>query len=410
MVTDVETLARFPQLELDLSATKRRVLHIRAAINRSLRHTLDASDFTEVNTPILGADAGGAVATPFETHSQRLGSSRPLFLRIAPELELKKMVAAGFDRVYELGPCFRNEGLDATHNPEFTTLELYRAYATIDDLTALLARLLTAIQTSLLERDMLDARLPTLPNGQVVLHRLPFLPTLTQQIKLKIPSFTSLPPLTHAAAPSLLALLSPLGIDPSSAGPSPSTPQLLDLLATHLLEPLCIAPTLITDYPAITSPLAKSYLPAPSSSSSSSSSSPSSSQFLAARAELFVNGIEYANLYEEENSPFAQARKFLAQKGWSGDCDDGDGGGGDGGGGGGGGRGGAATSNMSYRDVLRLLTKGQRYYVRCLEMGLPPTGGMGIGIDRLAMLFGNAKRIGDVLPFGGLKSVVAMGS
>jgi lysyl-tRNA synthetase class 2 len=161
-------------------------------------------------------------------------------------------------------------------------------------------------------------------------------------------------------------------------------PQLLDSLASIALEPHLKSPTFVRDHPAIMSPLAKSHVDAATGAE------------LAARAELFVDGVEYANMYEEENDPFAQARKFLLQKR---DADR---------------LNGVAPWDVpegaTHEELFAMLPPGQQYYVRVLEMGMPPTGGWGCGVDRLVMFFGGAKRIGDVLPFGTLKTLIASGT
>jgi lysyl-tRNA synthetase, class II len=164
-------------------------------------------------------------------------------------------------------------------------------------------------------------------------------------------------------------------------------PQLLDSLASIALEPHLQRPTFVRDHPAIMSPLAKSH------------TDPTTGASLAARAELFINGVEYVNMYEEENDPFAQAQKFLLQ---ARDAD----------------RLAGTTppepeldlDAMAHEEVVARLPPGQRYYVRVLEMGMPPTGGWGCGVDRLVMFFGGARRIGDVLPFGTLRTLVASGT
>lgn len=207
--------------------------------------------------------------------------------------------------------------------------------------------------------------------------RLAFLPTLLDQIRMSVPEFRFPRTLNEESVKELLALFSQLEI-PVPA--NPTVARLLDSLSSHFLEPMCVEPTFITEYPALMSPLSKSYL------------DPETGHVVAARAELFINGTEYCNMYEEENDPFLQARKFFHQT-----------------------HGEAADRNaygypLDAEDIKKRLMPGQQYFVRVLEMGLPPTGGWGGGIERLVMLFGGAKKISDVLPFGNLRSVVAMGT
>lgn len=219
--------------------------------------------------------------------------------------------------------------------------------------------------------------LETFPLYSIPFKRLAFLPTLLDQIRLSVPEFRFPRTLNEESGEELLALFSQLEI-PVPA--NPTIARLLDGLSSHFLEPMCKAPTFITEYPAIMSPLSKSYL------------DPETGHIVAARAELFINGTEYCNMYEEENDPFLQARKFFHQT-----------------------HGEAADRNaygypLEASEIKKRLTPGQQYFVRVLEMGLPPTGGWGGGIERLVMLFGGAKKISDVLPFGNLRSVVAMGT
>jgi lysyl-tRNA synthetase class 2 len=206
-----------------------------------------------------------------------------------------------------------------------------------------------------------------------------FLPTLESQIREKIPSF-KMPPLSLPEAYTQLAdVANKLEIHISNPTDTQLLPHILDILASHLIEPLCVEPTFITHYPAIMSPLAKSSLT-------------SDSQRIARRAELFINGTEYANLYEEENDPYQQTKNFLQQASFNDATAE------------------PVNLDVPYDELFQQLSPSQKYYVRVLELGLPPTGGWGCGIDRLVMLFGGASRIGDVLPFGNLRNVVAMGT
>ncbi|QDS70690.1 hypothetical protein FKW77_001497 [Venturia effusa] len=376
-VTDVGTMARFPQLDLVLNKKRRDLLRLRHVIESAIDDFLSRQDFTRVTTPILAADTGGAVARPFETQANEFPAT-PLRLRIAQELALKKLVAADLGPVFEIGPNFRNEGLDTTHNPEFTTCEFYLPFAGIDTLMGMTEHLFSSIQKAC--DKAIDERLSSIERFALYgkpFKRLVFLPTLLDQIRLSVPEFRFPRVLNQESMEELLALFPQLEI---SVPANPTVPRLLDSLSSHLLEPLCKEPTFITNYPAIMSPLSKSYL------------DPETGHIVAARAELFIHGTEYCNMYEEENDPFLQARKFFHQT-----------------------HGEAADRNvygypLEAEEIKRRLTPGQRYFVRVLEMGLPPTGGWGGGIERLVMLFGGAKRISDVLPFGNLRSVLAMGT
>jgi lysyl-tRNA synthetase class 2 len=389
---DPQTRARFPQLELEQSS-KQNLLYLRSELEYSMRQFLRDRGFVHVSTPILAADTGGAVAKPFVTRATR-ASDHELYLRIAPELELKKLVAAGMDRVFELGPSFRNEGmtlswyfldytahkvvgLDATHNPEFTTCEFYQAYANLEDTISMTEKMFSSVTKQAAPH---KAEIFSQP-----FERISFLSGLEKEIKKKgIDGFRFKTPLSHHTWQELVPLFPRLGISESLVSKQPRTSHVLDLLSSHLLEPLCKKPTVIMDYPAIMSPLAKSYICS------------ETGHELAARAELFINSTEYVNMYEEENDPFAQARKFLVQKMEAMEKSS------------------TATAapidQLSHQEVVQRLSAGQRYYIRVLEMGLPPTSGWGCGIERLVMLLGDAERIGDVLPFGNLRNVIAMGT
>lgn len=381
-VTDENTLARFPQLDLLINRPKRDLLRLRHTVETEIQKYLHKLGFTKVTTPILGADTGGAIARPFITTSTAYHST-PLKLRIAQELALKKLVAADLGRVYEIGPNFRNEGIDATHNPEFTTCEFYRPFADLYDLMAMTEEMLSQIYAAIVarrtENSLSLTSLPDIPFTPIrPFKRLPFLKTLANAIHPLAPSFRLPRSLSESSRPEFLTLFSHLDL---AVPANPTVPRLLDALGAHFVEPLCEEPTFVTHYPAVMSPLAKSFV------------DEETGHLVAARAELFVKGVEYANMYEEENDPFAQAQKFLYQARFLDEPEAAL----------------AAVEGVGEGDKGKL-TPGQRYYIKVLEMGLPPTGGWGAGIERLVMLFGGAKRIADVLPFGTLRGVVAMGT
>ncbi|EGE06816.1 lysyl-tRNA synthetase [Trichophyton equinum CBS 127.97] len=290
-------------VELLSSPSAANVLRARSLITHSMRNFFANREFMEVNTPILASKSGGAIAQPFVTSATEF-PDRPLSLRIAPELWLKRLVVGGFDRVFENRAFHsRNEGLDKTHNPEFTTCEFYQAFADLE---------------SLIETTDLDDALSQVKETFATL-------------SLPLPAHETLP-------------------------------RLLDKLCSTYVESQLVEPTFIMNHPECMSPLSKSYR------------HPENGQIVSARAELFVEGKEIMNMYEEENSPFEQRRKFQQQ--------------------------------LSFRDPENAgeLDEG---YLQTLEWGLPPTGGWGCGIDRVCMLFTGARRISDVLSFGNLRSVTA---
>ncbi|KAL2841384.1 hypothetical protein BJY01DRAFT_217566 [Aspergillus pseudoustus] len=329
------------------------VIKARAAITQYLRQFFLDRSFIEVSTPILNSIAGGAVARPFYTTATEF-SDRQLSLRIAPELWLKRLVVGGFDRVFEIGPSFRNEGLDKTHNPEFTTCEFYNAYSNLENLMSTTEKLLCGVAQHIDEFNSKAGTLtPTTVDFITPFRQLDFIPGIETAIGRQLPNLTS-----PYAAEQTLSIFKDLSLQIPS---NPTLPRLLDELSSIYLEPHCISPTFIINPPECLSPLSKSF------------THPSTNQIVAARAELFIEGKEIVNMYEEENSPSDQRRKFEDQ--------------------------------LRYSKDAKEPGEIDEEYLKALEWGLPPTGGWGCGIDRLVMLFTGMKRIADVLPFGNLRAV-----
>lgn len=332
---------------------------MRSHIIQYIRDFLLKDKFLEVQTPLIAGDAGGAIAKPFNTVATEF-SDKQLALRIAPEIWLKRLVIGGMDRVFEIGPAFRNEGLDATHNPEFTTCEFYKSFADLKDLMGMTEQMLSGLAN--LAKDLQKYPLKALPELDAdqfaaPFKRIQFVPALEEALKQKLPDLTA-----DDAAEKLIALFNERSL-PIPA--SPTLPRLLDKLSSIYIEPHCSTPTFITHHPACLAPLSKSFLDR------------NTQQLVSARAELFIQHREIANMYEEENSPFEQREKFVQQAKWRDD------------------------ENKAQVDES---------YLEALNYGLPPTGGWGCGIDRLVMLFSGAKRISDVLAFGSLRNVVNLGN
>lgn len=305
---------------------------------------------------MFDVNAGGAIARPFETVANEL-SNMPIRLRIAPELNLKRLIVGGQDKVFEIGRAFRNEGVDNTHNPEFSTCEFYEVGATLPQLIERTEHLIHGLHSAI--ESLRSTYFPTLaaPEGidfTMPFAQLPFIPTIERASGRTLPDLAS-----TTATEDVFAFFKELSLD---IPPNPTLPRLLDTLAEVYIEPLCQDPTFITHHPEALSPLSKSFV------------CPTTQQRVAARVELFIAGREYVNAYEEENSPFEQRRKFMAQQEYQ--------------------------------------TEGQgaidESYLEALEWGMPPTGGWGCGLDRLVMLFASKKRIADVLPFGTLRNVVSI--
>jgi len=308
-------------------------LKARAAAMRSIRQTLHSFNFVEVETPVLNQIAGGAAARPFMTHHNAL--SRDMSLRIAPELDLKRLIIAGLDRVYELGRVFRNEGIDKTHNPEFTTLEMYASNFSLKMMISVLQHTLRAAAraTSQVIPESREAVSRFESDFHIVSMR-----SLVREVCGESPiSAEEKPSLEEIAALPDYASLS-LGESISDYG------EALQALFEKYVEKTLIEPTIVSDHPASTSPLAKC------------------DGLLALRFELYINGFEVANSYVEQADATIQREIFLKQ----------------------------AAKNGSAADMR---------YCDDLELGLPPTVGLGLGVDRLMMVLTDSQSIRDVIAF-----------
>lgn len=374
------------QRHLDLLVNKRAAdtLRVRSHVIRQLRQWLETKlECSEVHTPILAANAGGAVARPFTTNATEF-PEKQLALRIAPELWLKRLVVAGFDRIYEIGPAFRNEGLDSTHNPEFTMCEFYVSHINLEQVmqeTKDMFHDLAASVAKFKDEHNLESLQPLDP--KLFAKEWPvidFIPAINLELGTSLPRLDNNP----NAVQEIIKLLEDQGKDwHKSLPPNPSLSKLLDRIAAAVLEPQSKdKPIFITKHPACMSPLAKTF------------TCPFTKQFVSARAEVFFDGNELANMYEEENSPYVQRLKFVDQAKAKlvqqqhaapgeqplGDEDD---------------------------EPAHVIDE---QYISVLESGLPPTAGWGCGVDRLVMMFTGAGRISEVLPFGNLKNVVGLAS
>ena len=359
---DAETRTRNRHIDMLVNPSAIQTILMRHIVEKHIADFFKAEGFTSVHTPILTTGAGGAVARPFQTEATELEGQK-LDLRIAPELWLKRLVVGGLEKVYEIGPAFRNEGVDVTHNPEFYICEFYEAFATLEDLMTKTERLLCSIEGTILKVRMYTPEsidtMPETPLFSRPFERLEFLPTLEKELGCSLPDLEK-----SSAQNQVLDIFKKKALDPPSR---PTLPRLLDALASHFLEPLCTEPTFIIHHPACLSPLSKHF------------NCPKTGQIVSARAELFIKGRELANMYEEENSPFEQRRKFVEQ--------------------------------ARYHDVSgdEESMKIDESYLQALEWGTPPTGGWGCGVDRLVMLFSGRERMSDVLAFGSLRNVVGLG-
>jgi lysyl-tRNA synthetase, class II len=338
-----DTETRYRRRELDLIANQetRDLFAKRAGTIAAVRRWLDERGFVEVETPVLQPLYGGALARPFTTHHNAL--DRDLYLRIATELYLKRCVVGGIDRVYELGKDFRNEGVSHKHNPEFTMLEWYEAYADYGDAAERLEQLVAHVAVSVLgttrvERDGETIELAP-PWRRVTLRE-----AISERAGLDI-----------AEHPTREALAAAMDSEPD---PREGWGKLVDGLLSKEVEPTLIQPTFVLDYPVELSPFAKAHR---------------TEDGLVERWEAFVGGIEIANAFSELNDPDEQRRRFEAQQ----------------------------------EELARGDEETQPYdeaFVEALEVGMPPTGGAGLGIDRLVMILTGAQSLREVVLFPAMRT------
>lgn len=339
-LADREIRYRQRYLDLIVNDHSREVFRMRARIIAYIRGFMESQDFLEVETPMMQPIAGGAMARPFSTHHNAL--DMPLYLRIAPELYLKRLIVGGMERVYEINRCFRNEGISTQHNPEFTMLELYRAYANHEDLMEMVEAMLMGMCQALLGDTALvyqDERLSfTAPFRRV---------TVEQAILDANPALAR----ESVRDPEVLAAhAKSLGIDVQPGfGPGKLQIEIFERTCEDGLR----EPTFVVAYPTEVSPLSRCNDEDP---------------FVTDRFELFVAGREMANGFSELNDPEEQAARFRAQ---------------------------AASRQAGDEEAMRF----DADYIRALEYGMPPTAGLGVGIDRLVMLFSDSPSIRDVLLF-----------
>ena len=333
---DVETRYRHRELDLMANEESRELFILRSKVVSAVRRWLDERDFLEVETPVLQPLYGGALARPFVTHHNQLG--RDLYLRIATELYLKRMIVGGLERVYELGKDFRNEGVSHKHNPEFTMLEWYEAYADYEDIARELEELVAYVAAEVGYSGEVDFSTPW---RRVTLRE-------------AILEGTGIDVLAVRDRDALLAAAREKGIE---LDPTETWPQLVDDLLSKHIEPKIVDPTFVLDYPVELSPFAKHHRTEPG---------------LVERFECFAMGMEFANAFTELNDPDEQRARFEEQK----------------------------------RQLAEGDEETQPYdedFVRALEHGMPPTGGIGIGIDRLVMILSGRSSIREVVLYPAMR-------
>lgn len=336
---DVETRYRQRYLDLIVNDDVRKTFILRSKIIRTIREFFDNQGFMEVETPMMQRIPGGATARPFKTFHQALGMD--LYLRVAPELYLKRLVVGGFEKVYELNRNFRNEGISTNHNPEFTMLEFYWAYATYEDLMELTEKLMLSILESLFSDTRFEYQ------GNPVDFATPW-PRIALRDSLRDIGGVEEKILSDNQALRNFARAKGVAIDEGEG-----IGHVLTKLFDHLVEPRLIRPTFIVDYPVETSPLSRR-----------SDENPD----IAERFELFITGKEIANGFSELNDPDDQRERFLKQ---------------------------VALRDAGDEEALFM----DEDYIKALEYGLPPTAGEGIGVDRLVMVLTDSPSIRDVILF-----------
>ncbi len=347
-LTDQELKYRMRYVDMIMSAESREKLRTRSRIVRYIREFFYQDDWLEVETPMMHSIAGGAAAKPFNTHHNALDME--LFMRIAPELHLKRLIVGGYNKVFEMNRCFRNEGLSLKHNPEFTSVEFYQAYATYEDLMDFTEKLMHG-----LAKDVIGSEKITWGENEIdfgsAFRRLPMAEAVVEYTNLSTEDLND-----KAKMIALLKSKSDLEVDPKKLD-GLSTAKLMVLCFEEFVEDKLIQPTFITQYPTEVSPLSRR-----------NDSNPD----IVDRFELFINGWEIANAFNELNDPTDQLGRFADQAVMKDGGDD-------------------EACDPDYD------------YVRALEYGMPPTAGEGIGIDRLVMILTNSSTIRDVILFPLLK-------
>lgn len=342
-LTDVEARLRERYLDLIVNDEVREIFRTRAKIITTMRRFLDERGFIEVETPTLQPIYGGASARPFITHHNQLKQN--LYLRIAVELYLKRLIAGGMGRVYEISKVFRNEGVDRTHNPEFTMMECYQAFADYNDIMQLVEDMFRTLAQEVHGSTSVEYQGHTIDFGQTW-QRVSIPEAIVEKTGIDIMQLTELVPLQQAIRAAGLKL-----------DMKPSWGKQVDELFSEYVQPLLIQPTFILDHPVALSPLAKKRPDQP---------------LLTERFEPIIAGMEMGNAFTELNDPLDQEQRFLEQ-------------------------------GRAYDAGDDEAQQMDRDYLNALMYGMPPTGGLGIGVDRVVMLLTNQSTIREVVLFPHLR-------
>ncbi len=342
-LSDVETRYRQRYLDLISNPEAKETFRLRSQIIAAIRQFFNQRDFLEVETPILQPAAGGALARPFITHHQAL--DQDFYLRIATELHLKRLIIGGFDRVYELGRIFRNEGIDTKHNPEFTTLESYEAYADYHDVMQMLEEMVSTVSRQVLGTT-------TVKFGEQTLNLEPPWPRL--DLRQTVAKYSGIDYAQFPDADSLRAEMTRLSM---KVDPQKDRGRLIDELISNYVEPHLMQPSFLVDYPVDMSPLAKR--------------KPGDAHTVE-RFEAFAGCMEIANAFTELNDPLEQRERFVEEQ----------------------------RHRHPEGEPVETIDED---FLLAMEHGMPPTGGLGVGIDRLVMLLTNQQSIREVILFPQLK-------
>jgi len=342
-LSDVDKRYRQRYLDLITNTETKSVFQIRSRVITAIREFLNQRGFLEVETPVLQPSAGGALARPFTTHHHAL--DQDFYLRIALELHLKRLIIGGFDKVYEIGRIFRNEGISTRHNPEFTMLESYEAYADYNDVMRMVEEMVSEVTQQVLGTSELKF-------GDDTISFKPPWPRLS--LLSAINEYSGIDLGQYGDAESLRAKMQDIGLE---IDPQESWARLVDELISTFVEPKLIQPTFLFDYPVEISPLAKTK---------------PDNERMVERFEAFAGGMEIANAFTELNDPIDQRQRFLQQQ---------------------------KEQQAAGEEAGEI----DEDFLLALEHGMPPTGGMGLGIDRLVMLLTNQQSIREVILFPQLK-------
>jgi lysyl-tRNA synthetase class 2 len=342
-LADVDKRYRQRYLDLIANATAREIFQVRSQVIAAIRQFLNRRGFLEVETPVLQPSAGGALARPFTTHHHSL--DQDFYLRIAPELHLKRLLIGGFDKVYEIGRIFRNEGISTKHNPEFTMLESYEAYADYNDVMSMVEKMVSEVCQQVLGSDKVKF-------GDNIIDFKP--PWQRLELRQAIIQYSGIDFEQYPDTDSLRAAMLGLKMEVDQ---QKDRGRLIDELISTFVEPNLIQPTFLVDYPVEMSPLAKTK---------------PDNQRLVERFEGFAGEMEIANAFTELNDPIEQRERFIRQQ----------------------------KERKVEAEVEEVIDED---FLLALEYGMPPAGGLGVGIDRLVMVLTGQQSIREVILFPQLR-------